>query len=159
MKHFTVCAVACFRFISSCKHTGITLKWQYLYVIFFKERDYEKKRTHFACVPTRPTVCSAKFDRQSNLFTDLGSKGTEHGVDIFIICMNYCLLWPAKLSRIQGCLYYGGVFEDVYDLNDSQVTVEWQAKQPSAIMCCVGSLAIHLPVYSCPPPSLSFKKS
>ena len=67
MKHFTVCAVACYRLISSCKHTAIT-KWQYLYVIFFKEKDKEKKRTDFACVPTRIydsfTVCSAKFGRQ-----------------------------------------------------------------------------------------------
>ena len=77
-------------------------------------------------------------------------EGTEHGVHIFIICMNYCLLWPAELSRIQGCLYYGGVCEDICDLNDSHVTAEWQANQPSAIMCCVGSLAIHLPVYSHP---------
>ena len=61
-------------------------------MLFFQGKGLRKEADAFCLCTDTAYGMFAKFGRQSNLFTDLGSKGTEHGVHIFIICMNYCLL-------------------------------------------------------------------
>ena len=155
MKHFTVCAVGCSRFISSCKHTGITLKGQYLYVIFSRKRI--KKRSERILLVYRHGlryVRRSSVDNQTSL--PIWAQKEQNMVSVSLLFV-WTIVYYDQLNSLE---YRGVCIMEVslrmFVILMSHVTVEWQAKQPSAIMCCVGSLTIHLPVYSHP---LSFKKS